>query len=125
MKILIKTKNLETTPSIEAYVEEKFGGLKRFINILDKEEDSVKTLAEVFVELGKEANHHRKGEVFLAEARIALPGKNLIAKATSDDLFKAIVKAKDEMKLEIEKYKFKKIDKNRRQQRKSKKDIAI
>ena len=48
------------------------------------------------------------------------PGRSLIANAKSDDMLKAIILAKDEMKMEIEKYKFKKIDQQRREQRKMK-----
>jgi ribosome-associated translation inhibitor RaiA len=48
-----------------------------------------------------------------------------MAQSEKDDLYKAIVEAKDELKLEIEKYKFKKIDKTRRQQRKAKQETRI
>lgn len=122
MRIIIKTKNLDLTPSLENFTEKKFLTLKKFIKILKKEEEK-HTLAEALVELDKETKHHRKGDIFIAKCRIQLPGRKLMAKAKSDDLFKAIVLAKDEMKMEIEKYKFKKIDKNRRKQRKLKQEM--
>jgi len=99
--------------------------LKKFINVLKREDEIGKTLAEVFVEVGKVTKHHKKGEVFFAEAQIRLPGRSLSASATSDDLFKAIVSAKGEMEAEIEKYKTKKIDKNRRQQRKMSEQVDV
>lgn len=111
MWISIKTKNLTLSDSLEAYVKEKFSPLEKFVSVLNA--------AELFVELEKETKHHRKGEVFVAEALVHLPGKDLVSIAKSDDLFKAIVEAKDELKLEIEKYKNKKIDKTRRGQRKA------
>jgi ribosomal subunit interface protein len=119
MNIIIKTKNLELTDSLQNFIEKKIGSIKKFIYVL-KEEDPKKgkTLAEVFVEIEKESNHHRKGDFFRAEIMVILPGKKIVAEAKTDDLFKAIVEAKNELKMEIEKYKFKKIDKSRRIQRK-------
>ena len=80
-------------------------------------------MAEVFIEVEKETKHHKKGDIFLVKAQVALPGRSLMAEERADDVFIAVVKVKDELKLEIEKYKFKKIDKQRRQQRKAKKEI--
>ena len=56
-------------------------------------------------------------------------GPNPISLAASAAIHKAEVEAlkalEDELKKEIEKYKFKNIDKNRRQQRKSKKELIV
>jgi ribosomal subunit interface protein len=122
MKIIIKTKNLELTEGLQNFVEKKMGSIKKFIDILKEyTPEKGKTLAEVFVEVEKETKHHKKGKVFLVKTQVILPGKSLMAWYRADDLFKAIVGAKNELKTEIEKYKFKNIDKNRRQQRKTKK----
>jgi len=126
MHIIIKTKNLDQSGVLNKFVEKKFFTLKKFINILKQDTpQGLKTLAEVFVEVEKETKHHRKGEIFLVEARIILPGKKIIAEVTGEDLFGAVVKAKDELKLEIEKYKVKKIDKTRRLQRKFRDKLEI
>lgn len=122
MKILIRTKNLELTEPLKSFIEEKIGSLKKFVDVLKKEEDR-KTLAEVFVEVEKETKHHNKGEVFRSEATILLPGKKIMAQSVGDDLFLTIVEIKDKLQQEIKKYKVKKIDKNRRQQRKGKEII--
>jgi len=123
MKIIIKAKNLELTEALQIYIEKKFLALKKFINILKRKEETGKTLAEIFVEVEKETKHHNKGMVFLVNTKVVLPGRSLVAEAREDDLYKAIVSAKDELKMEIGKYKFKKIDKNRREQRKSKSEV--
>ncbi|MGA2417784.1 MAG: ribosome-associated translation inhibitor RaiA [Candidatus Staskawiczbacteria bacterium] len=120
MKIIIKAKNLELTGEMQNFIEKKFFGLKKFIDILKREDEIGKTLAEVFIEVEKETEHHRKGDIFRVKSRVYLPGREIVSWARTDDLQKAIVKAKDELKLEIEKYKVKKIDKNRRIQKKSK-----
>lgn len=123
MKIIIKAKNIELTPYLEKFVEEKIGSLQKFISILRQEGNIGKSLAEAFVEIEKTTKHHRSGDIFRAEARIELPGRTIMAEALRDDLLKAIVEVKDEMQREIKKYKLKKIDKSRRPQRKPKGEI--
>ena len=123
MIITIKAKNLELTEEFKNFIEGKFSGLKKFINILKREDEAGKTLAEVFVEIEKETKHHQKGNIFFAEVQVRLPGRKLFARAKSDDMFNSIVKAKNELKLEIEKYKFKNIDRSRRKQKKLKGQI--
>jgi ribosomal subunit interface protein len=99
---------------LQSFIDEKIGSLKKFINILKQDTpEKGKTLAEVFVEVEKETNHHRKGEIFNCQLDLILPGKRLLAKESSDDLNKAIINAKKELEREIKKYKFKNIDKNR------------
>jgi len=121
VKIIIKTKNLELTEGLQNFVEKKISSIKKFIDILKEDTPKKgKTLAEVFVEVEKETEHHKKGKIFLVKTQIILPGKSLEAWYRADDLFKAVVGAKNELKMEIEKYKFKNIDRNRRQQRKTK-----
>jgi len=119
MKIIIKSKNLDQSLALNKFIENKFLTLKKFINILKREDEIGKTLAEVFVEVEKETRHHKKGDIFLVKTRVVLPGRSLIAEAREDDLYKAIIRAKGELELEIKKYKVKKIDKTRRLQRKA------
>jgi len=104
MKIIIEAKNLELTQGLKDFIENKFQSLEKHL-IAD---------AEVFVEIEKETMHHHKGKIFFAKAQVELPGKMLIARSEQDDMYKAIIGAKDELKAEIEKRKTKKIDTNRR-----------
>ena len=123
MKIIIKAKNIELTDDLKNFVDEKIGSIKKFVDALKREDEIGKTLAEVFVELEKETNHHRKGDIFLVKSRIYLPGREIISETRSDDLRKSIVEAKDELQVEIDKYKSKNVDEVRRQQQKSKNEI--
>lgn len=110
MKIIIKTKNLESSEALEDFIEEKILGLKKFIDVLKDDSGVGKTLAEVFVEIEKETKHHKSGNIYLAKAQLQLPGKKMIvARAKADMPSKAIVLVKKELKKEIEKYKGKKI----------------
>ena len=123
MKIIITTKNLELTGALKNFVEEKFSGLQKFIDILKREDEMRKTFAEVFIDIEKETKHHKKGKIFLVKTQVTLPGRMLTAWAREDDLFKAVVSAKKELKSEIEKYKFRISDRNRREQRKLKQEL--
>jgi len=112
MKIIIKTKNLQLTESLENLINKKMESLKKFTRILKSEG------TEIFVEVEKETKHHKKGNIFLAEAQIHLPGKSLMAKSHGENINKAITKVKEELEKEIRKYKTKKIELPRREQRK-------
>ncbi|MBI1866445.1 MAG: HPF/RaiA family ribosome-associated protein [Candidatus Staskawiczbacteria bacterium] len=120
MKIIIKTKNLELTENIQKFVEVKIGGLKRFAQVLQGKDGfkKGKDSRDFFVEIGKETNHHKKGNIFRAEARVHLPGKTLVAISEKNDLKQAIVQVKNELQQEIKKYKLKKTELMIRKQRK-------
>lgn len=76
--------------------------------------------AELLVEVEKENRHHRKGDVFRAEALIHLPGRKLVAKSHGENLSTIITAVRDELKREIGKYKTKVIDVPRRKAMKNK-----
>lgn len=113
MKILIKTKNFALTAEWEKFINEKIGKLEKFAKTLGK------SSMDVFVEVEKETNHHRKGDLFRANLQINLPGKSLMAKAHGEDLSRAVIEAKDELEIEIKKHKLKTIEGPRRKIRKS------
>lgn len=100
MKLTLKWTNLKPIESIEVFVEEKIGGLAKFIQPFD-----ATGLAEAWVEVGRTTKHHKTGEfVYRAEADIRLPGKILRAEATHKDLRQAIVHVKDELQQQIKTY---------------------
>ena len=119
MKINIKGTNIKLSPSIHSYIEEKIGGLQKFLKNVDE------NLIEAWVEIGKPSKHHRRGNVFYAEANIDLPGRLLRAQASESDIYAAIDKIKDELQREVKRYKEKSITKNRRQGRSFKKARAL
>jgi len=126
MRIIIKTKNLVLSAGLKNFIEKKINVLKKFLSVLKEDyPEGQKTLAEVLVEVEKETMHHKKGEIFKSSVEINLPGKKLMASARGEDLEKVIIEAKEQIKNEINKYKFKKIDKNRRKQRKFKKEFKF
>ncbi|MDP2638886.1 MAG: ribosome-associated translation inhibitor RaiA [Candidatus Azambacteria bacterium] len=106
MKINLKTKNFEITPSIREYVQEKLDNLDKF---LPKDES---IFADV--ELGKTTEHHQKGDIFRVEINLTVPGRLIRAVAEESDLYAAIDVAKDGLQREITVNKEKKISLYRR-----------
>lgn len=110
MQIITKAKNFELTETLEVFVEKKMGGLRKFMKAFEGHSLPVaggKNLFDMYVDIGKETNHHKKGEIYVAEARIYLPGKNLFVKGVSEDIMAAIIEIRDELEAEIRKYKSK------------------
>jgi len=125
MQIIIKSKNLEITDALKEYAEEKINGLKRFVEVLKKDVEIGKDVAEFFVEIEKETKHHRKGDIFIAKGKLNLPGKTIVVSARKDDVWMAIVAMVDAFQVEVKQYKLKNVETTRREQRKTKKEILV
>ena len=123
MKIIIKSKNLEITDRLREYAEEKINSLKKFVNILDKDSEIGKDVAEFFVEIEKETKHHRKGDIFIASGKLVLPGKIIVVSARKDDVWQAIVAMVDAFQVEVKQYKLKNKEFIRRKQRATRKSL--
>ena len=93
MKINLKTKNFEITPSIRAYLQEKLNAMDKFL------QNNESIFAEV--ELAKTTNHHKKGDIFRAEVNLTMPGRLIRAVAERWELHAAIDAVKDELQREI------------------------
>jgi len=99
MKIIIKTTNIKLSPSIHQYVEEKIGGLEKFLKNFNPE------LIEAKVEIGKTTRGQRQGDIFRVEVNLSLNGKLLRAAQVEESLYAAIDSVKDELAREIKHYK--------------------
>jgi len=132
MKIIIKTKNIELTPALKKYIQEKFNSLEKFAKIFQNKKEYFnhffgkgKPRVEAWVEIGKETLHHQKGLVFWAECQMRFPGKSLRAIARSKDLKLAIVEVKDELQVQLKQYKEKITAQAKKRQRAFKKELKI
>lgn len=101
MKINIKATGIELTPAISDYVNKRVSSLDKF---LDKDNPSI----VANVEVGKDTQHHKTGEVFKGEIHIVGGGHDQYVVRFEPDLYAAIDMAKDEMKLELTRDKGKK-----------------
>jgi len=100
MKINLKATNFELTPAIREYVEEKIGGLDKFIRNPDSS-------VQAWVEIGLTTRHHQKGDIYRAEIQIRLPRveNGIRTESERETLYAAIDDARDEMKRELLKIK--------------------
>ncbi len=105
MKLNIKATNLELTPAIQEYIETKMEAVTRFLGNLD--------IVNFDFEVELTTKHHNKGEIFRAEANLAVAKDLLRVEKTEADLYKAIDKVKDHLVELIKKHKDKRIAKRR------------
>ncbi len=110
MNIIIKGTNLELHNDLKEYVNEKIGGLKKFVENENVDPNSV----IVRVELAKTTRHHQHGDIYKAEVNLQLPGKMLRSVEESDDIYKSIDSVKDELREMINSYKDEKLTRTRR-----------
>ena len=101
MKIMIHGLHIELTPSIKEHVEEKMESLSAH---LDAKHEA---LAEVRVEVGKETEHHHKGNVFYAEANLKMGGEFFRATVRNEDLYAAVNEAHSDLERQLHKHKAK------------------
>lgn len=100
MQINIKATNLDLTPAIREYIEAKIGSVSKFLKGFE-----VKNETEIFIEIARTSRHHKSGNVFYAEATLALGKKVLRAEHSDWDIRVAIDKMKDKIQEEIKRYK--------------------
>lgn len=99
MNIIIK-KNIDLTSALEDYLRKKFATLEKFVISL-----AGKNPAELTVEVERTTNHHRKGDIYRAAAKLHFSGVVIRAEKDAGDIRVAIDAAKDTLREELEKYK--------------------
>jgi len=96
MQIDIKGTNMELTQAIKDYVNEKIGSLEKFFD----------QILEARVDVGTTSKHHQKGKIFRAEANLEVPQKHILrAEAEREDLYMAINEVKNDLQIQLKKYK--------------------
>ncbi|MBW6441077.1 ribosome-associated translation inhibitor RaiA [Patescibacteria group bacterium] len=100
MNIIIKGTNIELHEDLKAYVNEKIGGLKKFI---ENENIDAKSIT-ARVELAKTTQHHQQGDIYKAEVNLQLTKKMLRVVVETDDIYKSIDEAKDKLRVAITDY---------------------
>ncbi len=90
MNINIKSTNTSLTPQIEVFLRKKLAVLEK---IISPEDSSV----QIYVEIGKETEHHKSGEVFFAEFNLHIAHKDFRVRRNGSDIYTAIDIAKDEL----------------------------
>lgn len=108
MKINIKATNLDLTPAIKQYIEEKIIGLEKLLSSksIDWDPEIGRPTVEAFVEISRTTKHHHKGPVFRAEINVPMPGQGKVLRAEAEqwDIRVAVDQIKDEIQIELKKY---------------------
>lgn len=110
MIINIHGTGIELTPAMKQYAEEKIGGLTKFFE----------NIRQADIDIGIRTHHHNKGKIFYAEANLHVPGELVRVEKDSEDLYKAIDKVKDHLKVDLEKRKEKMRQKDKKSLREQK-----
>ncbi|OGH66382.1 MAG: ribosomal subunit interface protein [Candidatus Magasanikbacteria bacterium RIFCSPHIGHO2_02_FULL_47_14] len=110
MIITIKGTEIELTDALKQYVEDKFGGLTKYFDNITRAE----------VDIGLRTHHHKNGKIYYAEVNLHVPRKILRVVKDAEDLYKAINKVKDHLKVELDTMKEKMRTKNKKEIRSQK-----
>lgn len=92
--VTYKLTKITATPAINAYIEQKFGQLDKFLGNTGTPRDCV-------IEIGKTTKHHKKGDIFRAEADLVLPHAVIRAEAETPDLYASIDLLETELQRQI------------------------
>lgn len=99
MKIIsIKSTGIEFTDAVRVAINKKLLALEKFT-------EKMRPVAELMIEVGKPSQHHRKGDVFYAEATLCVPNAVLRAESTAETLYAAIDAVRDDLLRQIKKHK--------------------
>lgn len=91
MTINIVHQKIELTSAIRAFAEEKMRSLEKY-------GDSVQ---HIDIEVGRSNGHQQKGDVFFCKAIVQLPGHTMRVERDAEDLYKAIDKVRDHLRVEV------------------------
>lgn len=103
IKKTVKATGFSLDPSIDEAIAKVVAAIEKFTDPKDES-------ALVDIEVGKTTNHHRSGDIFRAEINLHSKIGDLRAEAEKEDLYAALVAAKDEIVEALRSTKAKKID---------------
>ena len=104
MQVIITGKGIELTEAIKDYVEGKISALDKFYD----------HIIRASVVVGVENHHHLKGDVFIAECKLEVPGNDVFASKNEKTLYKAVDKVRDYLEGELKKHKTKEREKDKK-----------
>lgn len=121
MRITIRRKNLDITPALQVYIESKLTKpIRRLI-----ENSAVQALPILDLEFYRNTKHHRKGNVYHAEANLNIGGRIVRAKVDDVDMRAAIDLLEEEIRRSILNFKGRARARELRGERRAKKDLRL
>lgn len=91
MTINITVRGIELTGAMSTYTDEKMVSLAKY-------EDQLQHLD---VEIGKNSQHHQKGDIFFCKVVAQIAGDIIRIEKDEQDLYKAIDKVRDHLRVEL------------------------
>ncbi|MEK7644509.1 MAG: ribosome-associated translation inhibitor RaiA [Patescibacteria group bacterium] len=101
---------IELTEALKDYAETKISGLVKFFD----------NITNATIDIGMRSQHHQKGKIFYAEVNLSVPRRVIRVVKEAEDLYKAIDKVKDHLKVELESMKGKMREKDKKEIRSQK-----
>jgi putative sigma-54 modulation protein len=95
MTINIHARGIELTPAIKQYAEEKMQSLEKYLE----------SIQHMDVEVGRADGHQHKGDVYECKVVAQIGGEVMKIERDAEDLYKAIDKVKDHLRVEISDWK--------------------
>lgn len=95
MTINILAKDIELTPAIREYAEEKMQSLEKYME----------SIRHIDIEVGMAEGHQHSGKIFMCKANVQIGGETILVEREADDLYKAIDKVKDHLRETITQWK--------------------
>jgi len=119
MRVTIREKNLEITPALRVYIEQK---------ILNPARKLLKGIAEtelpiLDLEFSRTTEHHRKGRVYYAEATLTIGKIKLRASVEEENIRSCCDFLKDELENKIKRFKGRALVLRKRGARRAKKEL--
>ncbi len=105
MNINLRASDIELTPAIHQYVEEKFSSLEKYQHAIMQLDVSLKMDAQ-----------HRTEKLFTCSVNVDVPGELLKIERSSDDLYKSIDEAKDHLRETLAQHKERTLDEQRKEE---------
>jgi len=103
MTINIRAHDMELTQAIRDYAEEKMQSLEKFL-------DSIR---HIDIEVGRASGHSHKGDVYECKVNVQIGGNVMQVDREAEDLYKAIDKVRDHMRVELTEWKRKMDERDR------------
>ena len=97
---------IELTPAIRQYAEDKMTSLEHYCD----------NIIHADVDLGQETKHHQKGDIFVCNAVVQVPGEVFKVEKQEENLYKAIDKVKTHLQDVLVGWKEKMTDRHRREE---------
>lgn len=85
----LKLTSVDSSDALLQYLREKLAHIEKFVKNTNQ--------ARADVELARTSQHHRHGDVFVAEINLHLNGRRLYARAEAEDLYAALDTVKDDI----------------------------